>query len=69
MILWEGVIEITGENDTSTVDEDVKLWLVFLFTFLLVESGLSTLSLLTVVNINELVFDSFNKVLYIRNRS
>ena len=64
MVLWERVVQVAGENDPRAVDEDVEPGLVLFLTFLLIEGLLPLgLSLLLVVQINELVLDGFNEVL------
>lgn len=65
VVLRERVIQVACENDTRTVDQHVKLWLILLLLRSLVESGLSALrlSLLKIVQIDELVLDCFNEVL------
>ena len=63
MILRERIVKVTGENDTRAIYEHIKFWLVLFFSFLLIKSCLTSLSFLSIVDIDEFVFDGFDQVL------
>jgi hypothetical protein len=69
MILRKSGIKITSKNNTCAINEDIKFGLVLFFSFSLIESGLpGRLSFLQVIQINELVFNSFYQVLKMKRK-
>lgn len=68
MVLREGVVQVSGKNDSSTTDENVKLRLVFFLTLDLVigldslGSGIAHGCLHDVVLFHEFVLDGFYQI-------
>jgi hypothetical protein len=63
MVLRESVIQVPSKDDTCTVYQNIKLWLVLFLALVLIEGSHTDRSFLLIVLLDEFVLYSFNEVL------